>query len=159
MKVWTQIIFEFIQKLGKEEPQKPQKVTEVLHIENVVDKEKIGRTLLKVLILQIPTDEQIHGCMFSTCGVRQLDQLLNNVKTMTVQCFEKILIFMVEAAKFQSKSKLLNANYNKFYYLIQTDGFKAILQSLMNLCKINYEVLEKNLSVRVLSKINLILIG
>lgn len=138
------MILEFIKKLGRNNARDLAKGN---HIEVIIDKEEIARLLLKLMVIQFPTRHQVRECLLSTANIKQIDNLLNSVKSLGLKCFVQILEFMEEAKTVKRQTVLLDQDKNKFYQALQTDGIKAVLQSLFQLCRSDYSKIEEGVKV------------
>ena len=128
----------------------PSDLTKPNYLDIVVDKEDLVLLLLKAMVLQIPAGEQIKECMFATSDLTQLDQLLNTLKRLVLRCFEYILEFRTDAITMalHSSSPVLHPELNRFFYHLKTDGVKAIIESLYNLSRAEYNYINQGLKVK-----------
>ena len=85
--------------------------------------------LARILIIHLPTEKQLKGCVFSTTGIPAFDKPLNTAKSIVIKIFNRIIDFV------NRTFKVLNPNLNKIYTFIKTEGIQGILQSVFILCK------------------------
>ena len=141
MKIWTEIITKFTQLLGRNEAE-PAFQPQFLKL--MISQGSILEVFTKVLVLYIPTEKQVPGCILSTCGNAKIDEMLNSVKTNVIECFNLVLKYMHEY-----KTLPLDPNINKFYAFIRSQIAKLALDSTYRFCKSDLVDLEQDLDVRL----------
>lgn len=168
-----EMIILFTNLLGKPETQltfHPEYVKFMLVQEHILE------ILKRILILHIPTEKQIPGCLMSTCGVGKVDDLLNSIKCYVLECFNTLLEHMQTypilnqdmwpnhvPAPDPNVEPNLNPTaptytVNKFYQYMKTEAIKLVLDSSYRFCRTEALDIDKALDViRIvyLARINL----
>ena len=141
------VIKDFLKHLGRNDPTGDK----WNYIEVIVNRQELANLLLKILLLQVPTENQIKECLFSTSGIENLDQIINIVKNGALGCFGSVIDFVCEAVSLQlpKHSSVLNPEYNVFYALIQKSLVTAIFKSLYQYCRSSYTNVLEGLNVSV----------
>ena len=97
----------------------------------------------KSLILHIPNEFQIIECFLCTSGKKPIDDLLNSLKSIALEC----LNWLLEYIQIYPRKIPRNPEVNKFYGFMRSRGAKYILDSVQNFC-VKTEDLDDTLDVK-----------
>jgi len=133
------LIHDILKSLS-EADQKSRIVTQ--YVEVIINDELLINRFSNILTIQLPTNQQIEQCLFSTSGVSEIDELLNVVKMLVLKEFN---YFLGLINKSKSQVKFFQT---RFYSFIQDNCINGVLNSVFVFCKSDMINIETALKVR-----------